>query len=97
MSITIGAKWLCSEPCERVNAEFARVGIDAQQKERREAAEAKKRARKGLALVKQAQRKGIEIRRAVIEGVTLELGKPEAETPLTSLEEWRAKRRARQA
>jgi hypothetical protein len=53
----------------------------------------------GLAVIKAAKKAGLPLKSAVVDGVEMEFGQPEApkQTALTPLESWKEQRRARQA
>ena len=75
------------------DVEYVRAMGAQKRRERRE-----EQARE-IAVIKAAQKAGLSVKRAVIGGVTVEFGQPEAAAPtatLTPLEAWKAKH-ARQA
>jgi hypothetical protein len=66
----------------RAMAAMARINRAERRKRFREA------VAEGLALVRAARRSGEPVRRAVIEGVTLEFGRPEPRAPAADDNEW---------
>jgi hypothetical protein len=78
------------EPWEDVRARhdaMIRAAAESERGKRRQrAAEARKRVREGLAIVKAAERAGRQVKRATIEGFTIEFGAPETAPEPSSVE-----------
>jgi hypothetical protein len=83
-------EWSVREWRER-HDEYFRAMAALQRRERRE------RVARALAVVKQARKVGLPVKRAIIDGVDLELGEPAPASPVTELDQWIAKHHARSA
>jgi hypothetical protein len=87
--------WSLFSAAER--AESAKAVIALHEAWKRE--DRRQAAKREIATLKALRKAGLPVRRAVVDGVTVELGEVEAETraTLTPLQAWRAKKNARRS